>query len=166
MRKDVLGNDIQKSVPRAQISLSRVGVTGLKRVLRLKEKPGPEALFFAEMDLYACLDARRSGVHMSRFIENMEDMASEAALAPYPDFETFTDRMALAVARTQGATRAEARVRAKYPMTRLTPASEKQTENLYTFIGFSVSDGTSSRRAAGVEVNGFTVCPCAREMVS
>ena len=166
MRKDVLGNDIQKSVPRAQISLSRVGVTGLKRVLRLKEKPGPEALFFAEMDLYACLDARRSGVHMSRFIENMEDMASEAALAPYPDFETFTDRMALAVARPQGATRAEARVRAKYPMTRLTPASEKQTENLYTFIGFSVSDGTSSRRAAGVEVNGFTVCPCAREMVS
>jgi MptA/FolE2 family GTP cyclohydrolase len=51
-------------------------------------------------------------------------------------------------------------------MTRLTPASKKQSENLYTFIGASVSDGESTRRAAGVEVNGFTVCPCAREMVA
>jgi MptA/FolE2 family GTP cyclohydrolase len=103
---------------------------------------------------------------MSRFIENIEDAASAITLAPSPDFETLTDRMALAIARTQGAARAEARVRAQYPMTKLTPASNKQAENLCTFIGVSVSDGESTRRVAGVEVNGFTVCPCAREMVT
>ena len=166
MTEDILGNDMQKSIPRTRLSLSRVGVTGLKRVLRLKGPSGHESLFFAEMNLYAFLDASQSGVHMSRFIENIEDIASEIAMSPSPDFETLTDRMALSIAKTQGAARAEAGIRAQYPMTRHTPASGKAVENLYTFIGVSVSDGVSSRRATGVEVNGFTVCPCAREMVA
>ncbi|MDR0648766.1 MAG: GTP cyclohydrolase MptA [Synergistaceae bacterium] len=163
---DLLGNDIQNSAPQASLSLSRVGVTGLKRVLRLNDASGRETLFFAEMDLYAFLDASRSGVHMSRFIENIEDIASEIALMPSPDFETLTDRMALSVARTQGAARAEARLTAQYPMTKRTPVSGKTVENLCTFIGISVSDGVRARRAAGVRVNGFTACPCAREMIS
>ncbi|MDR1944005.1 MAG: GTP cyclohydrolase, FolE2/MptA family, partial [Synergistaceae bacterium] len=75
MTEDMLGSDIQKSAPRARLSLSRVGVTGLRRVLRLRDECGRETLFFAEMELYAHLDAQRSGVHMSRFIENIEDAA-------------------------------------------------------------------------------------------
>ncbi|MDR3255075.1 MAG: GTP cyclohydrolase MptA [Synergistaceae bacterium] len=161
-----LGNDIQKSAPATKISLSRVGVTGLKRILRLKGESGRETLFFAEMNLYAHLDATQSGVHMSRFIENIENAASEIAMSSSPDFETLTDRMAISIAKTQGATRAGADVRAQCPMTRRTPASNMKVENLYTFIGYSASDGASTRRATGVEVNGLTVCPCAREMVS
>ncbi|MDR1916635.1 MAG: GTP cyclohydrolase, FolE2/MptA family, partial [Synergistaceae bacterium] len=75
MTEDILCSDIHKSVPRARISLSRVGVTGLKKALRVKDECGRETLFFAEMELYAHLDAQRSGVHMSRFIENIEDAA-------------------------------------------------------------------------------------------
>jgi GTP cyclohydrolase-4 len=161
-----LGNDIQKSVPSTHLSLSRVGVTGLKRVLRLSDESGRETFFFAEMNLYAQLDARQSGVHMSRFIENIENAASEIAHLPSPNFETLTDRMALAIANTQGASRAEAHVRAQCPMTKRTPVSNMRVESLYTFIGSSVSDGVSTRRATGVEVNGLTVCPCAREMVA
>ncbi|MDR0651775.1 MAG: GTP cyclohydrolase, FolE2/MptA family, partial [Synergistaceae bacterium] len=71
-----LGNDIQNSVPDTRVELTRVGVTGLKRVLRLERGPGRDhALFFAEMDMFARLSSERSGVHMSRFIENIEDVA-------------------------------------------------------------------------------------------
>ncbi|MDR1884887.1 MAG: GTP cyclohydrolase MptA [Synergistaceae bacterium] len=161
-----LGSDVQNSVPSTQISLSRVGVTGLKRILRLRDSSGRNTLFFAEMKLYAHLDARQSGVHMSRFIENIENAALEIASEPSPNFESLTDRIAVAVARTQGASRAEAHIRAQYPMTKTTPASGMKVENLCTFIGVSVSDGTRTRRASGVEVEGLTVCPCAREMVS
>jgi GTP cyclohydrolase-4 len=166
MMNDKLGNDIQKSVPSTQISLSHVGVTGLKRILRLGDGSGRDMLFSAELELYAHLDAKQSGVHMSRFIENIEKAASEIAYLSSPDFETLTDRMALAIARTQGAARAEARVRAQYPMKKRTPESDMEVENLYTFIGISASDGESIKRAAGVEVNGLTVCPCAKEMVT
>jgi GTP cyclohydrolase-4 len=161
-----LGNDVQNSVPSTQISLSRVGVTGLKRILRLVDSTGRNTLFFAEMKLYARLDARQSGVHMSRFIENIENVALEIASEPSPNFEALTDRIALAVARTQGASRAEAHIRAQYPMTKITPVSKMKVENLCTFIGVSVSDGVRTKRASGVEVDGLTVCPCAREMIS
>jgi GTP cyclohydrolase-4 len=103
---------------------------------------------------------------MSRFIENMEDVASEMSAEVSPDIETLAERMALAIARAQGTDRAEVRIRAQFPMTRRTPVSGSEAENIYTFIGIAISDGHTARRAVGVEVTGFTVCPCAREMVA
>ena len=162
-----LGADIQDSEPRTRIALSRVGVTGLKRVLRL-HSPGKRGntIFFAEMDLYAHLGASRSGVHMSRFIENIEDISSIMASESSPDIESLAERMALAIARTQGTRRSEVRIRAQFPLTRRTPVSGGAVEDMYTFIGIAISDGVSTRRAVGVEVTGLTVCPCAQAMTS
>ncbi|MDR3281258.1 MAG: GTP cyclohydrolase MptA [Synergistaceae bacterium] len=165
-----LGKDIQESLPSTQAELSRVGITGLKRIIRLnrgeRHDVNAHTLFFAEFDMFAHLTANRSGVHMSRFIENMEDVASGMATESAPDMETLAERMALAVARTQGTTRAEVRIRAQYPMTRNAPVSGASVEDLYTFIGIAISDGLHTKRAIGVEVNGLTVCPCAQEMIS
>ena len=167
-----LGEDIQKKTPSTRVALSRVGVTSLKRILRLRSEKNTRkddarsTLFFAEMDLFAHLDASQSGVHMSRFVENIENIAADLSTEPSPNIETLAERMALAIAQTQGAARSEVRIRAQYPMAKTTPASGTEVEDLYTFIGVAISDGTSTRRAVGVEVNGFTVCPCAREMVA
>jgi GTP cyclohydrolase-4 len=163
---DGLGSDIQGGIPSTRLALSRVGVTGIKRVIRLKNASREDGLFFAAIDLYAHLDANQSGVHMSRFIENIDDALAQAAREPSPGIETLTDHMALAIAKTQTSARAEARIRAQCPMTRRAPVSGAETEDLYTFIGVSVSDGKRTRRAAGIELNGLTVCPCAREMVA
>ena len=106
MKESNLGSDVQKSVPSTQVALSRVGVTKLKRILRLKDGAGNghETLFFAEMDLFVHLDAKQAGVHMSRFIENIEDIASEMSTTASPNAETLAGRMALAMARAQGQT--------------------------------------------------------------
>jgi GTP cyclohydrolase-4 len=161
--------DVQESAPSTRVFLSRVGVTGLKRVLRLKPSghsgTRPHTLFFAEMNLFAHLDAARSGVHMSRFTENIEGIASEMASEASPNIETLAERMALAIARTQGTARSEVRIRAQFPMTKRAPVSGMEVEDLFTFIGIAISDGQRTRRAIGVEVNGLTVCPCARSMV-
>jgi GTP cyclohydrolase-4 len=89
-------------------------------------------------------------------------MAAESA----PDIETLGERMAFAIARTQGTERAEVRIRAQFPRTRRAPVSGAEVEDLYTFIGIAVSDGQLARRAVGVEVMGLTVCPCAMEMIT
>ena len=161
------GSDIQNTTPSTRVALSRVGVTGLKRILRLNS-PGKRlgTLFFADIDLFADLVATQSGVHMSRFLENMEQVAGEISAEISPDIETLAERMALAIARTQGAKRSEVRIRAQFPMTKTTPKSGMSVEDLYTFIGVAVSDGQATRRAIGIEVQGLTVCPCAREMVA
>ena len=166
MKESNLGNDMQKSVPSTQVALSRVGITKLKRILRLNGAGGNETLFFAEMDLFVHLDAKQAGVHMSRFIENIEDIASEMSKAVSPNFETLAERMAVAMALAQGASRSEVRIRAQYPMTKRAPVSGMEVEDIYTFVGYAVSDGEATRRAVGVEVNGLTVCPCAREMTA
>jgi GTP cyclohydrolase-4 len=164
-----LGCDMQDLAPPTRVELSRVGVTGLKRVLRLKRASSGAgrdySMFFAELDMFARLAAERSGVHMSRFIENIENIASEVSSGTSPDIETLAERMALAIARTQGTERAEVRIRAQFPMSKRAPVSGSAVEGLYTFIGIAVSDGVSTRRAIGVDVSGFTVCPCAGEMV-
>ncbi|MDR1471829.1 MAG: GTP cyclohydrolase MptA [Synergistaceae bacterium] len=163
-------DDVQENPPSTRIYLSRVGVTGLRRVLRLKPQAHavtrPHALFFAEMNLFAHLDAARSGVHMSRFAENIESIASEMASEASPNIETLAERMALAIARTQGTSRSEVRIRAQFPMTKRAPVSGGEVEDLFTFIGIAISDGRRTRRATGVEVDGLTVCPCARFMVA
>lgn len=163
-----LGNDMQKSVPTTQVALSRVGITKVRRILRLNSGAGGghDTLFFAEMDLFVHLDAKQAGVHMSRFIENIENIASDMSTEASPSFESLAERMALAMARTQGASRSEVRIRAQYPMTKRAPVSGMEVEDLYTFVGYAISDGESTRRAVGVEVNGLTVCPCAREMTA
>ena len=163
----VPGNDMQSTAPSTQVALSRVGVTGLKRILRLNS-PGKRmgTLFFADLDLFADLVATQSGVHMSRFLENMERAAGEISAEISPDIETLAERMALSIARTQGAKRSEVRIRAQFPMTKTTPRSGMSVEDIYTFIGVAVSDGQRARRAIGIEVQGLTVCPCAREMVA
>lgn len=163
-----LGDDMQSRSPSASVELTRVGITSLKRVLRLSgaDRARRPALFFAEMDLFARLDAARAGIHMSRLVENIEIAAAEASSETAPDIETFAERVALAVARTQGALRSEVRIRARFPMTKRTPATHTQCEDIYTFIGIAVSDAERARRAVGVCVEGYTVCPCANEMAS
>lgn len=168
VNENSLGNDIQSSVPSTQVALSRVGITKARRILRLRDEAagGHETLFFAEMDLFVHLDAKRAGVHMSRFIENIENIASEMSAEVSPNFETLAERMALAMARAQGASRSEVRLRAQYPMTKRAPVSGMEVEDIHTFLGYAISDGVSTRRAVGVEVNGLTACPCAREMTA
>jgi len=163
-----LGIDVQKSIPSTQVSLSRVGITKLRRILRIggDTANAHETLFFAEMDLFVHLDAKQAGVHMSRFIENIEEIASEMSTTASPNCETLAERMAMAIARAHGASRSEVRIRAQYPMTKRAPVSGINVEDIYTFLGYAVSDGESTRRAVGVEVNGLSVCPCSREMVA
>ena len=160
-----LGSDIQNGVPATRLALSRVGVTGLERVLRLSGN-GRGTAFFAVMDLFVYLESHRAGVHMSRFIENIEAVASDISSESAPDCETLAERMALAIAQTQGSVRSEVHIRARYSSSRSAPVSGIPVKDLYTFIGIAASDGQSTRRAVGVEVNGLTVCPCAHEMIS
>ena len=159
-----LEHDVQETLPRVQVSLSRVGVTNIERIIRIGEGD-QENLFYAHMDLFVDLRPRQAGVHMSRFTDLVEQIIEEITLESSPDIETLTERLAYQVVERQHAVRAEVRVRAKYPMTKVAPVSAKRTQELYTLIGIAVCSPAGSRRVVGIEAEGFTVCPCAQDMV-
>ncbi|HEX9116772.1 MAG TPA: GTP cyclohydrolase MptA [Anaerolineae bacterium] len=156
--------DVQETIPEVRLGLTRVGVTGLRRIIRIV-RSGTENLFYAEMDLFADLDRDQMGVHMSRFSDVLEEAADEIALQAAPDLETLTERMAVEIVQRQSARRAEASVRAIFPVEKFAPVSGRKTQELYTLLGIAVCTPEQTRHVIGVEAEGMTVCPCAQDMV-
>ena len=156
--------DVQASIPEIHASLSRTGVTNLRRIIRITQK-GRENLFSAELDLFVDLDPNQMGVHMSRFGTDLEAVIDEIALEVSPNIETLARRIAQQVIHSQEAIRSEVHIRAIYPMEKTAPISGKKMQELYTLIGMAVSNQRSCKHIIGVEADGMTVCPCAQEMV-
>src|SRR3989442_6085013 len=63
-----LGPDRQAGRPATEVSLSRVGVTGVEKILRVSSN-GTEALYYAELECFVDLNPQQAGVHMSHFQE-------------------------------------------------------------------------------------------------
>lgn len=156
--------DVQQEAPAVHISLNRVGVTGIRRVICVV-RHGVENLFYATIDLFADLNPEQMGVHMSRFCEILEETAEEVTLQKYPNVETLSEHMARHVLERQRALRSEVHIRAIYPMDKITPLSAKRSQQLYTLLGIAVGFPERIKRAVGVEADGMTVCPCAQDMV-
>jgi len=159
-----LEHDVQDSAPSIPISLSRAGVTNLRRIIHIANG-GRGILFYAELDLYVDVKPKQTGVHMSRFSDVLESLAAEIVLEPSPDIESLAQRLAQQIVRTQSATRSEVHIRACAPMMKVTPISARPAEEIYTLIGIASSTSDKTRRLVGVETEGMTVCPCAQDMV-
>jgi GTP cyclohydrolase IV len=156
--------DVQQSTPAIHLGLSRVGVTDLRRIIRLTQS-GQENLFYAQIDLFVDLDPEQMGVHMSRFSDVLEEIVDDITLEKSPNIETLAQRIASEVIERQQAIQSEARIEAVYPMQKIAPLSGKKMQELYTLIGIAVSNQDGSKQIVGAEAEGLTVCPCAQEMV-
>jgi GTP cyclohydrolase FolE2 len=87
--------DVQAARPRTEVSLTRVGVRGIEKVIRVgghstatvdggsavpaREPDG--GYFFAELECFVDLNPRQAGVHMSRFEEVVNETIDQAVLS-------------------------------------------------------------------------------------
>jgi GTP cyclohydrolase IV len=157
--------DVQASVPTTQVSLSRVGVTGVEKVIRVKAD-GTENLFYAGFECFVDLNPRQAGVHMSRFEEIVGEAIDEVVLGEAFRAEVLAAHVAQRVRERQGGLRAEVSVKARYPETVSTPESGQSTQEIYVLYGTAVDSERGTRTLTGVEAQGMTACPCAQEMVA
>jgi GTP cyclohydrolase I/GTP cyclohydrolase-4 len=157
--------DVQASLPATQVSLSRVGVTGVEKVIRAKTD-GTENLFYAEFECFVDLNPQQAGVHMSRFEEIVGEAIDEVVLGEAFKAEVLAAHIAEKVRERQGGLRAEVSVTAHYPETTTTPESGKSTQEIYVLHGTAVASEHGTRTLTGVEAQGMTACPCAQEMVA
>lgn len=158
--------DVQESRPSVSLSLNRAGVTGVKTLISLGEGYGRQRTAIATFDIFADLDAGHSGVHMSRFSQDLEDVLADITSDDPHGVDALAQALAERVVASQGAQAAEVRVRAEIALPRHTPASAIATHEFYTVIARSVIGPTHRRRLIGVEAEGITACPCAQAMVS
>ena len=157
--------DVQQQLPTLAISLSRVGVTGVEKVIRIRHN-GDEQLYHAELDCFVDLGLDQKGAHMSRFEEVANDVIGEVILGEATfKAETIAQRIAEGVRQRQGARRAEVTIAARYPEHKPAPESGIRTQEMYTLLGSAVASERGTRRLIGVRAQGITACPCAQGLI-
>jgi GTP cyclohydrolase IV len=158
--------DVQAQKPTVHLSLSRVGVTGVEKVIRISRE-GREQLYWAKLECFVDLGPQQKGAHMSRFEETVNDVIGEVILGSSAfRAEELAQRIAELVRERQDAKRAEVTIAARYPEEKPAPVSGIQTQELYTLFGTAVATEQGTRRLIGVAAQGMTACPCAQELVA
>ncbi len=158
--------DVQSSAPSLALSLSRVGVTGVEKVIRLRQN-GSEQFFAARFECVVDLGSDQKGAHMSRFEEVVNEAIGEVVLGESTfRAETLAEHIAQLVRTRQGARRAEVTIEARFPEHKPAPVSGIQTQELYTLHGCAVATELGTRRLIGVTAQGITACPCAQQLVA
>src|ERR1700722_13963705 len=158
--------DVQAQPPPLALSLSRVGVTGVEKVIRLRQN-GAEQLFSARFECVIELVPNQKGAHMSRFEEVINDAIGEVVLGEATfKAETLAERIAQLGRTRQGARRAEVSIEARFPEHKPAPVSGIMTQELYTLHGYAVASELGPRRLIGVTAQDITACPCAQELVA
>ncbi len=156
--------DAQAGEPATRVSLSRVGVTGVEKVIRVTVE-GSEQLYYAELEGVVDLPPEQAGVHMSRFEDVVNEVIDEVVLGEALRAEQLAAHIAERVRERQGGRRAEVSIAARYPETVPAPVSGVPTQEIYTLFGTAVASERGTRTLTGVEAQGMTACPCAQGLV-
>jgi GTP cyclohydrolase-4 len=162
--RNLLTDDLQASAPEVRIGLSRVGVTGVSKAIRLSHA-GTEKLIAAEIDCTVDLDPDQKGVHMSRFPELFGEAIDEVVIGEAFLVEELAEHIASHIVARQRSLRAEVRIVARYPLERTTPVTGLPTQEMVSIIGIAAASASATRRVVGVEAMGINACPCAQGLV-
>jgi GTP cyclohydrolase-4 len=163
-QRDLEDHDLQASEPEVRLGLSRAGVTGVEKAIRI-HYGGREQLMAATIDCTVDLDPRQKGVHMSRFPELFEEAIETVVLEEASLVEVLAEHVARHIVERQGAGRAEVRIAARYPVRRETPVTAMPTQEMVGLIGIATASERGARSLVGVEANGINACPCAQGLV-
>ena len=156
--------DLQASAPEILLGLTRAGVTGVQKAIRIRHE-GREKTFAAQISCTVDLDPKQKGVHMSRFPELFGEAIATVVIGEAFLVETLAEHIARHIVERQHALRAEVRIEAQYPLERRTPVTDLPTQEIATLIGIAAASPEGVRRVVGVEAWGINACPCAQGLV-
>ncbi|MBI4363090.1 MAG: GTP cyclohydrolase I FolE2 [Euryarchaeota archaeon] len=160
--------DIQSLHPTVPINLTRVGITGVKKLVEVS-RPGARRpiILISDFDLFVDLPARMKGANLSRNMEAMNEVLEEAVRRPIYEIEDLCGEVARRLLeRHDYASRAEVRLRAELMVERKTPVTKIGCQEMVDiFSEARHTRGGEERKLVGAEVLGMTACPCAQEMM-
>jgi GTP cyclohydrolase IV len=162
--RELLAHDLQSSPSEIPLALSRAGVGGLQKAIRIRYGQ-EEKLIAAEIECTVDLEPARKGVHMSRFPELFEEAIEEVVIGEALLVEQLAEHIAAHIVERQRALRAEVRILARYPLERQTPVTGLPTQEMVSLIGLAAASSERTRRLVGVEAAGINACPCAQGLV-
>ena len=163
--------DTQDDAPNIPIKLTRVGVTGVKKLLQLERKNKRPIILLPSFDAFVDLPSNQKGVHMSRNPEAISEVLETVAKDSTVDVESLcakiVDKM---MTKHEYAKRVEISMTTDFMFMKESPVTKNKTQEMAQLkakaIGIRDDDGNVDiRKSIGVELIGMTVCPCAQESV-
>jgi len=163
--------DTQDDAPNIPIKLTRVGVTGVKKLLQLKRTNKRPIILVPTFDAFVDLPSDQKGVHMSRNPEAISEVLEDVAKDSTVDVESLcakiVDRM---MTKHEYAERVEISMTTDFMFMKESPVTKNKTQEMAHLkakaIGLRDKDGNVDiRKSIGAELIGMTVCPCAQESV-
>ncbi|MBD0348038.1 MAG: GTP cyclohydrolase I FolE2 [Thermoleophilia bacterium] len=165
MTRDLLrADDLQASEPEVRLGLSRAGVRGVSKAIRIRYGD-IEKLIAAEIECTVDLGRRQKGVHMSRFPELFAEAIENVVIGEAFLVETLAEHIAGQILERQDALRAEVSITARYPLERTTPVTGLATQEMVELVGIAAASARGVRRVVGVSAAGINACPCAQGLV-
>ena len=159
--------DVQSRPSPSNFKLTRVGVTGVKKLVNIK-RPGKKTPIprVVKMDLFVDLPASQKGSHMSRNLELVSDIIDENLKQPVSDLESFCAQTAkLLLKKHDYATFSEVKAEADYFLERTYPSGKKGLEPYKLVAEARAKSNGDIKKLIGIRVIGMTACPCAREVI-
>ena len=163
--------DTQDDTPSIPIKLTRVGVTGVKKLLQLERTNKRPIILLPTFDAFVDLPNDQKGVHMSRNPEAISEVLETVANDSTVDVESLCAKIVgCMMTKHEYAKRVEISMTTDFMFMRESPVTKNKTQEMAKLIAKAVGlrddeGNVIIRKSIGAEVIGMTVCPCAQESV-
>jgi GTP cyclohydrolase-4 len=145
--------------------LTRVGVTGVKKPVRVS-RAGRTTTLFCAIDVYVNLPSTQKGSHLSRNLEAINEVVNRSMEGSISGVEAIAAEICRSLReKHEYSTYAEVHLVADYFAERPGPSGKKNLEAFKILANAMSRNGDGLKKMVGVEVIGMTACPCAMETV-
>ncbi|WP_230742597.1 GTP cyclohydrolase MptA [Methanooceanicella nereidis] len=159
--------DVQATRSEVAINLSRVGVTNVKKLVKVARENKRPIILISTFNMYVDLPSERRGANLSRNFEVIDEVLEEAVKSPVFEIEDLCGEVARRLLkRHEYATRSEVHMDSEYIVKRKTPMSEMKSQKVVKVFAKAMAerdDNIRVRKVIGADVVGITACPCAQE---
>lgn len=162
--------DTQEKEPNIPVHLTRVGVTGVKKLLKIERGKKRPIILLPEFDAFVDLPSDQKGIHMSRNPEAISEVVEEVLSEDFYELESLCASIVKTLLKKhEYAKRVEVKMTSDYMISKKSPVTKRSTQEMAKIVASAVGtrnkDDISVRKMIGAEVVGMTVCPCAQETV-
>ncbi len=161
--------DIQANQPDIPLTLTRVGVTDVKKLVEVARKDKRPIVLVSTFDIFVDLPSDRKGANLSRNFEAIDEVLEETIRSPVYEIEDLCGEISRRlIDRHEYALHAEVRMRSEYIIKRETPKTKvkcQEVVNIFAEARAIREEEPEVRKLVGAEVLGITACPCAQEIM-
>ena len=162
--------DTQNKKPTIPVHLTRVGVSGVKKLLKIEREGKRPIILLPTFDAFVDLPSKQRGIHMSRNPEAISDVLEEVVEGTSVEIETLcAEIVTKLLTKHKYARRAEVNMESDLMIKKKSPITGLKTQEMTNImadaIGLRDGDDIIIRRMIGAEVVGMTACPCAQESI-